>query len=70
MNKIKGMYKSLTIWVNGILAVVIPSLPMLADSIPQMQPYLTPSLYQWIGGGVVVLNIALRFRTSTSLADK
>jgi hypothetical protein len=70
MDKIKGMYKSLTIWVNGIAAVIIPSLPMLADSIPQMQPYLTPSLYQWIGGIVVALNIALRFKTNKSLADK
>ena len=70
INKLAGAKRSLTIWINGLVGVVIPSLPMLGESIPQMQPYLTPSLYQWIGGLVVFANIALRFKTKTGLENK
>jgi len=69
-DKLAGAKRSLTVWLNGIAGVVIPSLPMLGDSIPQLQPYLTPSLYQWIGGVVVFANIALRFKTKTALENK
>jgi hypothetical protein len=70
MNKIRNAWRSWTIWFNGIMAVTIPALPLLADQIPQMQPFLSPALYQWIGGLIVLANIALRFKTNSSLADK
>lgn len=68
--KIEGMWKSLTIWFNGLMAIVIPGLPMLKDSFPDLQPYLPAHLYQWIIGLLIVANILLRFRTTKSLADK
>ena len=70
MDKLKKAWKSVVIWFNSISAAVIAGLPMLGDSVPQMQPYLTPGLYQWIGGMIIFANIALRFKTNKSLADK
>lgn len=70
MDKLKKVWKSAVIWFNSIAAAVISGLPMLGDSIPQMHPYLTPHLYQWIGGVIIFANIVLRFKTHQSLADK
>lgn len=70
IDKLAGCKRSMTVWFNSVAAVLIPSLPMFGDSIPQLQPYLTPSLYQWIGGVVVFANIALRFKTKTALENK
>lgn len=70
MNHIKNAWKSLTIWFNGVSAMVISGMPMLSDTFPQMQPYMTPQFYQWVGGIVVASNILLRFKTCKSLAEK
>ena len=70
IEKIKKSWRSWTIWFNGLMAVTIPSIPMLADQIPQLQPFLSASLYQWLGGVIVAANIALRFKTHKSLAEK
>lgn len=70
IDKLKNAWRSWTIWFNGVMALAIPAMPTLADQIPQLQPYLTPTLYQWLGGLVVAANILLRFKTNKSLADK
>lgn len=70
IDKLAGAKRSLTVWFNGVVGVVVPSLPMLGDNIPAMQPYLTQHLYQWIGGIVVFANIALRFKTTQPLENK
>jgi hypothetical protein len=67
---LKGMRRSLTIWVNGLILALLPALDYAKDSLPQLADYLSPEHYKAIMLVVVGLNIALRFRTSTSLADK
>lgn len=70
IEKLKGTWRSWTIWFNGLMAVVIPGLPMLQDSFPQLQPFIPGNLYQYLGGVIVAANIVLRFKTNKSLADK
>lgn len=70
MNKVKGAWKSVTIWINGIFLAAFPLVGMLKDSLPDLGQYLDPSVYKWVGLAVVVMNIALRFHTSKDLADK
>lgn len=71
---LRGSLRSLTIWFNtvaaGLLAVLPELLPALADAAPGLQPYLGPDVYRWLMVLIVVGNILLRVRTSTSLADK
>lgn len=70
IDKLKNAWRSWTIWFNATMALAIPAMPAIADQIPQLQPYLSPALYQWLGGLVVAANILLRFKTNKSLADK
>ena len=70
LKKIKGAYKSWTIWFNGISLAVIAGLPMLQDSLPMLSQYLDATVARTVGLVVVVANILLRFRTNISLADK
>jgi hypothetical protein len=68
--KLRGMRKSAVIWFNGLMLAALPLAEYARDSLPQLTDYLSPSTYRTIGLAVVVVNIVLRFRTSTSLADK
>jgi hypothetical protein len=67
---LKGAWRSLTIWLNGLLLALIPALDYAKDSLPQLADYLAPERYKLIMLCVVGLNIALRFRTNASLAAK
>jgi cytochrome b561 len=67
---ILGMYKSMTIWVNGIAGTIIILLPMAQDQFPAMQDYLPLNIYHYGMGSLVLLNILLRFKTTTALKDK
>ena len=69
-DKIKGAWRSLTIWFNGIMASVVVLLPVAQDQFPQMQSYIPANIYHYGMGALVVGNIMLRFRTSMSLSDK
>jgi hypothetical protein len=68
--KMKGMRRSLTIWFNGLMLAALPVVEYAKDSLPQLGEYLSPTTYKVVGLVVVLANILLRFRTSTSLADK
>lgn len=68
--KLKGAWRSLTIWFNGVVAVVVPGLPMLQDAFPQLQPLVPDHLYRYALALVIVANIALRFKTTQDLATK
>lgn len=68
--KLRGALKSWTVWANGLLLMALPFLPVLQDSLPQLQAYLPENFYKWAMLGVLVGNIALRFKTTTSLAEK
>jgi hypothetical protein len=38
--------------------------------VPELQSYLPDNVYKWVGIAVVVLNLALRFKTNSDLAAK
>lgn len=63
-------YKSFTIWLNGAALTVLSVAPMMQDTFPQMKEYLTADFYKLCMGGIVVLNLILRFKTSNSLRNK
>lgn len=68
--KIKGARKSLTIWFNGLTLAAITLIDLIQPAIPQLQGYVTPEVFKAVGLTVLILNIALRFKTSESLKDK
>ncbi len=63
-------HKSLTIWFNSIMGMVVVGLPMAQDSLPQLQDYVPAGLYHYLMGALVVGNIILRFKTTSALAAK
>lgn len=67
---LRGMRKSAVIWFNGLLLAALPVLDYAKDSLPELAAWLSPGTYKTVGLIVVAANIALRFRTSTKLADK
>lgn len=69
-SKLKGAWKSYTIWFNSVGIALLSGLPAVADAIPQMQAFLPEDLYRVIGGVIVGANILLRFKTSKSLDEK
>lgn len=69
-DKLRGCWRSLTIWFNTTALAIVAGLPMLQDSIPSLQQYMPDDAFRWIGGAVVLANIALRFKTRTALEYK
>jgi len=63
-------HKSLTIWFNSAMGAIVVALPIAQDNFAQLQDYLPANFYHYAMGAVVVGNIVLRFKTSTSLAGK
>lgn len=74
MNKIRGAFKSLTIWVNGILLSIFPFANDITsgiqENLPQLGQYLPENIFKTLGLAVVVFNIWLRVRTTHSLEAK
>lgn len=68
--KLRGMHKSVVIWFNGLLLALLPVLDYAKDSLPQLADFLSPDVYKAVGLAVVTANIVLRFKTTSSLADK
>jgi len=68
--KLRGAWRSLTIWFNSVSLTLFAVLPTAQDAFPQMQAYLPEHLYKWGMGIVIAANIALRFKTASDLADK
>lgn len=68
--KLRGTVRSFTIWANGIAGSIYLGLPMLQDSLPQLQAYIPANFFQFLMGGVIVVNILLRFKTNTGLEHK
>lgn len=63
-------HKSLTIWFNSIMGMLVVALPMAQDQLPQLQEYVPANLYHYAMGALVAGNIILRFKTNGALADK
>ncbi len=68
--KFKNSYKSLTIWLNGLLLVITPYLDLAQQYLPGIQEYVSGNIYKYLIIAVIVLNLLLRFRTKNSLSDK
>ena len=73
-DKIKGMYKSTVIWLNGVLLALMPFvdniMQAVRDNLPAVSQWLTADILKGAAVFILVANIALRFRTHNSLADK
>lgn len=74
MNKIRGAFKSLTMWVNGLFLAAFPFANEIVsgvqDNLPQMSQYIPENIFKSLGVIVVVFNIYLRVRTKRSLEEK
>jgi preprotein translocase subunit SecY len=70
LDKLKNAWKSWTIWLNTIALAIIAALPDLLASFPQLQGYLPDNMYRAGMGFLIVLNIALRFKTNAPLNAK
>jgi hypothetical protein len=64
------MYRSWTIWVNGVFGAILLALPFAQDNLPQLQNYVPPIYYKYAMGVIVVANILLRFKTTKALSEK
>ncbi len=64
------VHKSMTIWFNSVMGMMVVGLPVAQDSMPQLQEYLPAGLYHYLMGALIVGNILLRFKTNGALADK
>lgn len=74
MGKLKGCFKSLTIWVNTLLLTVVPFMDTISQAIqatlPSVSQYLTVDLLKGLAVFILLSNIVLRFKTNKSLGDK
>lgn len=68
--KLRGAWRSWTIWFNGLLLAVMPFIDNLKDAIPQLESYLDAAIYKNVMLAVVAVNIALRMKTSKPLQEK
>lgn len=68
--QLKNSWKSFTIWFNGIIGSLLAGYELFKDDLVQVQQYLTPENWKRLAVAMVVLNIALRFKTSKPLAEK
>lgn len=68
--KLRGAFRSLTIWVTSGFAATAPMLDYAQEQIPLLSSVLPTNLYQWAFGGLIVASILLRFRTKTALENK
>lgn len=65
-----GSLKSLTIWFNSVIGVALTIIPILQDTVPQLQDYMTPNAYKITVGILVIGNLLLRLKTTKPLSEK
>jgi len=63
-------WKSLTLWVNGVVLALIPIVQYAQEVFPQLQAYISPEFYKQAMVVLLVTNLALRFKTNSALRDK
>lgn len=69
--KLRGAYKSLTVWFNGVIAAAPAALLYAQDQLPMLRDYLPTNMYGYAFGATVLGNLALRFfRTRDALENK
>lgn len=69
-DKIQGAWRSWTIWFNSMAGALVLGLPMLQETLPQMQAYLPADFFKYAMAVVIGVNILLRFKTSAPLEHK
>lgn len=69
-DKLKGAWRSVTIWFNTVALFLLPLIDGLQAALPVMKTYAEGSLFKGFAVAVVVINVFLRFKTNTDLKDK
>lgn len=67
---VTGAIKSTTIQFNALLLILIETLPLIQESLPQLKTYLPDDLYKQVFLLVVIGNILLRAKTNVALKDR
>jgi hypothetical protein len=67
---IRGCKKSWTIWFNTLLLTLIPVFDYAQSQFQQLQPYMNEDTFKLLGLVILVGNIVLRFKTTSSLGEK
>ena len=74
MDKIRGAFRSMTIWVNSIFALILANGQQINDGLhsamPDLSQYLPSNIFKVIGVLLIIFNLWQRTRTTQSLADK
>ena len=70
IEKLKGAWRSKTIWFNTLVGIVIAGIPIVQETLPQLAPFIPAQFYQYGMGVMIVANMILRFVTTQSLAAK
>lgn len=70
LGKLQGCYKSAVIWFNALTLSLMSLFELFHDSLSELSQYLPTDLYKKVGLVVILVNLALRFKTSKSLQDK
>lgn len=70
LEKLKGCYKSVVIWFNGLALSFLSLFEMFHDSLSELMPFMSANAYKIIGLTIILGNIALRFKTSKPLQEK
>jgi hypothetical protein len=74
INKLKGAYKSLTIWLNAAFVMLLSNadltMQVLRDNLTGVSQWLNADLLKYAALFIIGVNVLLRFKTNKSLADK
>jgi hypothetical protein len=57
-------------WFGIYASAAWLALPLVGDSLPQLQPYLPDNIYKWLSLVFIVLGIVMRLKTTEALGDK
>lgn len=68
--KIRGAWRLLTVQVNAFALALIPVVQYVNDHFEEVRALVGPDCYKHLALGLLVLNIALRFKTNNGLEDK
>lgn len=69
-SKMRGAWRSATIWFNTLAFAALPLLDALQAALPTMQQYTGGRIFATFAIIVLVTNILLRFKTNVDLKDR
>ena len=70
LDKMKGCYKSVVIWFNGLALSFVSLFDLFHESLPELSQYVPDNIYKKVGLAIIIGNLLLRFKTSKALQDK